>query len=209
MDEGEIHEGDKAEKKSEIKTAFYKELLYIFLGTLLFFILINQKGSLRLVSGAGFLFALYHLILIIRASPEIIDKFFPSKYTSEKVTKSYDRFMYYASPTFFFLSLIFLVTEMRGIDNTLSGINLFWKAGSVGLLMAIILTGIIKKSRPSVYFQSKRRFAVNFGLFIGFFLFGAASANFINHTFYGKIETCSDYRVIRKSINVRTKSHYL
>jgi hypothetical protein len=194
---------------SDIGSALLKEFLYIFLGVLLFAIFIKEQGPLRFISGAGFLFALYHLILIIRSAPEIVNELFPPKYSSEKRAPPFHRFIYYAATTFFFLSMLFLVTETKRIDNTFNGMKLFWIGSFIGIMLAILLTVMIKKINPSVYYDGKRRFVIHFGLFLGFFLFGSASANFINHAFSDKGESWHEYRIAHKSINSRTRSHYL
>jgi hypothetical protein len=195
---------------SEIKLLFFKKLLYICLGLLPLFFLINQAGPLRLVAGAGVLFALYQIILLIALSPIIVEEFFPSKHLIETNTKPFDRFISYACPVFFFLSAIFLVSEIREIDNTFHGTKLFWIAGGLGVLLAIILTAIIRKTNPSVYFEGNRRFTVHFSIFLGFFLLIPALANFINRTYSNDRETCSEYRVSRKDTGgARNKGYYL
>ena len=186
-------------RSNNIRKVFFKRLFFIFLGILPLFILGNEKGPIRYIAGAGFLFSLYQLIGIIYASQSIVDDFFPPKINSEKITKPFDRKLYYFSNYYFGGSLLFLIFEIRKIDNTISGTQLFWRAGFIGMIMATILTLILKKTNPSVFYLSSRRYVVYFGLFVGSFLFVPSSASFINHFFSEKESTCKNYKIIRKS----------
>lgn len=114
--------------------------------------------------------------------------------------------MYSFSPVFFFVTSAFLIFEGRRIDNTLNGMKLFWIAGFSGIGIATILTIILKMTNPSVYYESKRRFAVNFGLFVGFFLLLPAAASFVNHYFADDIVICKSYLVERKNTGGRGSS---
>lgn len=129
----------------------------------------------------------------------IVDDFFPPKIEFEKKVKPFDKFIFYFSNYFFGASLIFMLFEIRKIDNTILGTQLFWKSGFIGILIALIITLIIKRTNPSVYHLSSRRYVVYFGLFIGFFLFTIAFSSFINHFFCDKTISCKDYEIKRKS----------
>jgi hypothetical protein len=138
--------------------------------------------------------------MIISLSQFIADDFFPPKVPFEIKTKPFDRFMYYFSGVIFFLSLVFLVFEIKRIDNTLNGTRLFWIAGFSGIGVAIVLTIILKITTPSVYYESRRRITVHLSLFLGFFLLLPATASFINHYFAGETITCKNYVIERKSL---------
>lgn len=183
---------------SELRKDFYKKLLYIGVCTIPIIIFADYKGSFRLVPLPFFLFGMYQLIQIIGLSQLIIDDFFPPKTQYENKVKPFDKFVYYFSSTLFFVGLISLIFEIRNFDNTINGIKLFWTSGFVGVLFAILLTFVLKIKFPSVYFESKRRYTVHFGLFIGFFLLSTAVTSFINHYFSDNLKTCKNYVINRK-----------
>jgi hypothetical protein len=204
-----------ATKKKKIepfgmKKEFYKRLLYIGLCIIPLVLFGDEKGSLRLVPLPFFLIGMYNLLLIISLSQLIIDDFFPPKVLFEKVAKPFDKFIYYFSFALFFISLVFLILEIRKIDNTINGTQLFWRAGFVGIALAILVTIILKITNPSVYFESKRRYVVHFGIFVGLFLLTSATANFINH-FYAKTdEFCKNYTILEKGTSgSRSKAHFI
>ncbi|MBW4362742.1 hypothetical protein [Flavobacterium taihuense] len=185
-------------QNSEIRRDFYKRLLYIGICIIPIIIFADNKDEFRLVPLPFFLFAMYQLLQIIALSQLIIDDFFPPKIVSERKTKPFDKFVYYFSNTLFFVGLLSQIFEIRKFDNTINGTKLFWIAGCVGITFAIILTVILKTKFPSVYYESKRRYTVHFGLFIGLFLFTSASTGFVNHSFSDGIKTYKNYKIQRK-----------
>ena len=149
-------------------------------------------------------------MLLIGMSQFIVDDFSPPKTVYETKTTPFDKFMYYFSAVFFCIAAVFLVFEIRRIDNTLNGMKLFWVAGFSGIGVATILTILLKWKTPSVYHESKRRYAIHFGLFVGFFLLLPAIASFTNHYFAKETVTCKNYPVDRKSMGgKRNQSSWL
>ncbi len=194
----------------DIRKNFYKRLLYIGLGVIIFLLFMNESGPLRFVGGVGFCLALYNLLLVVGMSLYIVDDFFPPKTYNEKRAKPFDKFMYYFASGLFGFGMLFLVFELKTIDNTLNGVTLFWRAGGCGVGVAVLVTVLLKLLTPSVYDESKRRYMVHFGLFVGLFLLAAALGSFINHRFADNQETCVNYTVIRKGTGgKRNKSSYL
>ncbi|SHF73031.1 hypothetical protein SAMN05444377_11727 [Flavobacterium fontis] len=199
---------NKTNQTSEIRKDFYKKLLYIGLCILPILLFADNKGVFRLVPLPFFLFGMYQLIQIIGQSQLIIDDFFPPKTHYEMTTKPFDHFVYYFSSTLFIVGLIGLMFEIRKFDNTINGIKLFWTAGLVGVLIAIILTVILKTGFPSVYYESKRRYTVHFGLFVGLFLLSTAVAGFVNHHFADQSTFYKKYAIIRKSTSSGRSTEY-
>ena len=193
---------------SEIRKNFYKRLLYIGICIIPIIIFADNNGKFRLVPLPFFLFGIYQLISIIQQSIFIIDDFFPPKTVFEKKTKYFDKFLYYFASTLFFVGLILLTFEIRYFDNTINGLRLFWIGGFVGIGLAIISTIMLKLFQPSVYDESKRRYTVHFGLFIGFFLLTAALTGFINHHYADPINFCKKYQLKSKSINSGKSTEY-
>lgn len=193
-----------------MRKEFYKRLLYIGLCIIPIVLFGDEKGTFRLVPLPFFLIGMYNLLLIISLSPFIIYDFFPPKVTFEKVAKPFDKFLYYFSSALFFTSLVFLLFEIRKIDNTINGTQLFWRAGFAGIALAILLTIILKITNPSVYFENKRRYTVHFGLFVGMFLLTAASTSFINHFYAATDKSYKNYTIIRKGTSgSRNKEHFI
>ncbi|OUL63222.1 hypothetical protein [Flavobacterium sp. AJR] len=200
----------KKNKPFEIRKEFYRRFLYIGLCIIPIFLFGDEKGTFRLVPLPFFLVGMYNLLLIVSFSQLIIDDFFPPKIAFEKTAKPFDKFIYYFSSALFFASLVFLLFEIRKIDNTINGTQLFWRAGFAGIALAILLTIILKITNPSVYFESKRRYTVHFGLFVGLFLFTAASTSFINHFYATTDKSCKNYTIIRKGTSgSRNKEHFI
>ncbi|MCV9931085.1 hypothetical protein OIU80_02220 [Flavobacterium sp. LS1R47] len=193
-----------------MRKEFYKRLLYIALCIIPIVVFGNDKGTFRLVPLPFFLIGMYNLLLIVSFSQLIIDDFFPPKIAFEKVAKPFDKFMYYFSSALFFGSLVFLIFEIRKIDNTINGTQLFWRAGFAGIALAILVTIILKITNPSVYFESKRRYVVHFGLFVGLFLLTAATTSFINHFYASTTKSCKNYTILEKGTSgSRKREHFI
>ncbi|SHG26773.1 hypothetical protein SAMN05443549_10356 [Flavobacterium fluvii] len=199
----------KPKQTFEIRKIFYKRLLYIGICIIPIIIFADNKETFRLVPLPFFLFGMYQLIQIIGLSQLIVDDFFPPKTLYEKTTKPFDKFIYYFSFTLFFIGLISLTFEIRNFDNTINGTKLFWTAGFTGIAIAIIVTIILKLTRPSIYYESKRRYTVHFGFFVGLFLISTSLTGFVNHHFADNIKICKKYIIERKSTsNGRTSNEY-
>lgn len=202
-----INRTERAET-SAIRKDFYKRLFYITLCIIPIVFFADNKGAFRLVPLPFFLFGMYQIIQIIGLSQLIIDDFFPPKTFFEKKVKPFDKFIYYFSSTIFFIGLLFLIFEIRNFDNTINGTKLFWTSGLAGIVIASILTLILKLITPSVYYESKRRYTVHLGLFIGLFLTSTSVAGFVNHhyaypTIFRKI-----YKIERKSTSSGKSTEY-
>lgn len=198
----------KPKHTPEIRKFFYKRLLYIGICIIPIIIFADDKGTFRLVPLPFFLFGMYQLIQIIGLSQLIVDDFFPPKTLYEKTTKPFDKFIYYFSFILFFIGLISLIFEIRNFDNTINGTKLFWTAGLIGIAIAIIVTIILKLTRPSVYYESKRRYTVHFGFFVGLFLLSTSLTSFVNHHFADNIKICKKYIIERKSTSSGRRTEY-
>ncbi|WP_163411555.1 hypothetical protein [Flavobacterium ajazii] len=193
-----------------MRKIFYRKLFYIGLCIIPITLFADNKGIFRLVPLPFFLFGMYQLMQIVALSQIIIDDFFPPKNSFEKITKPFDKFVYYFSSTLFFISLLCLIFEITNFDNTINGTRLFWTAGFVGILIAILLTAVLKIKFPSVYYESKRRYVVHFGLFVGFFLLSAAVAGFVNHHYADSDKIYKRFTIISKGISGgRSKEYYI
>jgi hypothetical protein len=197
-------------KISEVRKEFYKRLLYIFLGIIPILLLFENNGPERYIGLAGFLFSMYQFIITIIMSQQILDDFFPPKTTFELKTKPFDKFIYYFAMTLFFCGIVFLIFEIHIIDNTVNGATFFWQSALIGFALASIITIILKLTKPSVYYESNRRYSVHFGFFVGFFLLTPAMSSFVNHNFAEITENCKTYEIVRKSTGGRrNKSSWL
>ena len=129
--------------------------------------------------------------------------FFHRRNNGRSKPKAFDNLVYRFATILFFAGMVFELFEIRRIDNTIGGTKLFWICGFVGVLIAGVVTAILKLKSPSVYFESSRRYTVHFGLFIGFFLITPATGSFVNHYFSDNKSDCREYEVIRKSTGGR------
>ncbi len=195
---------------NSIRKDFYKRLMYIVLCAIPLWILAEEKPPLSYIALLFFLYGMYQVIMIVSLSQLIIDSFFPPVICIETKIKPFDRFMYYFASVFFFTSLVFLLFEMRRFENTLGGTNLFWKAGLLGIATASLITIIIKRTNPSVYFESKRRYTVHFGIFVGCFFWSASIGSFINLFYAEPSINTKEFVLKRKSTGGKSNSsHWL
>lgn len=208
MSKNRFNKQTRNNQTSEIRKDFYKRLFYIGLCIIPIIIFAGNKGTFRLIPLPFFLFGIYQFIQIIGQLQFIIDDFFPPKTFCENTTKSFDKFVYYFSSTLFFIGIICLIFEIKNFDNTINGTKLFWIAGLIGIGFATILTIILKLTKPSIYYESKRRFTVHFGLFIGLFLISTALTGFINHSYADKIKICNKYTIERKGTSSGRSTEY-
>lgn len=210
MSNRKFNKQNRANQTSGIREDFYKRLFYIALCIIPLLIFADTKGTFRLLPLAFFLIGMYQVIQIIALSQLIIDDFFPPKLNFEKTVKPFDKFVYHFSSTLFFVGLLCQIFEIRNFDNTINGTKFFWIAAIIGILLAIILTVVLKTKFPSVYFESKRRYTVHFGLFLGFFLIIPAILGFINHHFADINKNCKHYLITRKGIGgSRSKEYFI
>lgn len=189
----------KKKENSEIRKEFYRRLLYIGLSIIPIWLIGDEMGIVRFIGLLFLMIIAVQVLFIIKESVQIVDDFFPPKVSYEKEVKPFDKYVENFVGGFFFTGLIFQIFEIEKIDNTIDGIELFWNSAFIGLLLAVLITAILKKIQPSVYHESKRRYTVYFGLFIGMFLWVTAATNFINHYYAEEVVTCTSYTISRKS----------
>jgi uncharacterized membrane protein len=183
---------------AETKQKFYKHLGYLVLSLLGLFLFKNAKPPGSYVALLFFLSAFFLLRIIILNSNLILDSFFRPKNFQEESPKSFDTFMFHFANAFFVTSIAALIFQIRQLAFTLNGSSFFWKSGGIGLLIALFVTMLLLKFRPSVYFNSKRRFAVHGGLFLGFFLITPAIASYINLAYAHEEANCKNELVLQK-----------
>jgi hypothetical protein len=118
---------------------------------------------------------------------------------SKTKVKPFDNFMYWLTMAFFSAGIVFLLFEIRTLENTVGGFNFFWAYALLGVFMFIVITAVLKIVRPSVYADSNRSFSVHGGLFLGFFLFLPSAASCVNHHFCSATMACRVYKIERKS----------
>lgn len=200
----------KTKETSEIKKDFYNRLFFILLATFPLIILANENGFLRFIAGAAFLLILYQLIMILSLSPRLIDEFFPPKKISENETKVIDKYIYYCASFSWFIALIFLIFEIKTIDNTIDGTKLFWISAGVGILFFTLIITILKLFYTSVFDIGQRRYMIYAGFFIACFLFFPSASSFINHYFSEKKTQEKIYKISDKgSGGTRYKEYHI
>ncbi|WP_343688681.1 hypothetical protein [Chitinophaga sp.] len=193
---------------AEIRKDFYKRIFYIGLCIIPIVLFIDRKGSFRFLLLPFLVIGMYQLIVIVVSSRDITDDFFPLKASSEKTIRLLDKVIPGITTILFFVGLIFLIFEIEIFDNTIYGTRLFWMGGSVGIVLAIILTILLKLLRPGIYDESGSRYTVYYGLFIGLFLTTSALTGFINHHFAIPTTFCKKYVIARKSISTGRHTEY-
>lgn len=199
----------KPKTTSLLKTDFYKNSLVILACAFGIYFLRNESGPLRFLVVGLMLMILYRLIFLIQSAPEILEEFFPPKVEFEVETKPFDRIVYKTSSYFFFLSMIMMLFQIRRIDNTIHGINLFFKFGLYGALFGFIVLYILKLISSTIYDTGNRRFAITFISIVGFFLVTAATASFVNYNFPKEKPKSSTYLIKRKSLGGKRNNDHL
>jgi hypothetical protein len=195
---------------TDIRKEFFKRLGFIGLGIIPILILANNKGPERFIALAGFLFCIYNFIRIISKIQLIVDDFNPPKIKDTTPATSFEKIIYYTSMVLFFGGLVFEIFEISNIDNTIDGLKLFWTFAFIGLLLATVITIILKVFKPSVYYESNRRLSVHLGLFVGFFLICPAFACFINQRLADDKTMIEEYTILEKgSSSTRNQEYYL
>jgi len=155
--------------------------------------------ELRFVALGGFLIAIYGIIKLVVNSEAILFHYFPTKHKREKKPKKGDKRIENASGFVFLIGIIFLIFRIVPLDNTIGGLQLFFYSAGLGFLLGIGIVLIIKLLRPSVFYDSSRRLGVILSFGLGFGMFFAASASFIN-------EKKADTDLLTKEVEIVTKS---
>jgi hypothetical protein len=182
-----------------------------FLGGLIPIALVwERKGIERFVGLIGLIICLFQIVAMFSMLQLLLDEFFPPKTYDKTRTNKFNKFIYYFSGFFFFSGIIFEIFQIRKIDNTIGGLNLFWKAGFIGIIISIILLLIFKKISPTIYDESERRISILASFILGSFIFSPAFASFINHYYSTDKIECKNYNIRSKSIGgKRNKSSWL
>ncbi len=192
-----------------LKQEFFRRLVYIIICAIPIFIMANEKSWLRFIVLVFFIVAISQVITLVQLSPLIIDAFFPPKTNSEKEPTKFNKFIYPFSSFFVFFSLILLIFEIRNLENTFLGTKFFWNYGLIGIGIAIITTLFLIKFSPETFNESKRRYTVVFGTFVGLFLITPSISSFLNHYYSNNEIKCNYYKIIRKSSGNKTYSIYV
>jgi hypothetical protein len=182
-----------------IRKDFFRRLAFIGLGLVPIVLLWENKGPERFVALAGFLLAAFNVIIIVQSLQVIVDDFSPPKRHYETKTKPFDKFVYYSAAVLFGAGILLGILEIPRIDNTIDGASLFWIYSGVGVALAAVITMVLKKVSPSIFFESSRRLTVYFGLFLGLSLAVPFTASFTNGHFSATSTECREYTILRKS----------
>lgn len=193
---------------SELRKKALKYLLYILLGVIIIISVANNTGPERYIALFGFLLSLSNLIRIIIVSQALIDDFFPPK--GEGQTKFGDKLIYWLNLMLFFGGAVWLIIELKWIDNTIDGLRLSLQFSGLGLLIGIVLILILKVFRASVFYESSRRYSVYFSALLGLAMLTPAVASSVNRNVGAKESECYEYPLVRKNkSNSRSESSYI
>ncbi len=194
---------------SYVRAEFYKHLKFLLFGVIPILIVWEQEGPAKLIGFAGFLFSIYHLVIIIYMSQFIVDDFFPPKTVFESKSKLCDKIIYALVMILFFVTLIFLIFEIKIMENTINSMTMFWQSALIGIGIATLITVLLKYFFPSVYYESSRRFTVHSGLFLSLFFLTPASASYINYKQAEVRTKCAEYEIVEKSKGPKKKNSWL
>ena len=116
----------------------------------------------------------------------------------EELRKPFDEFLCYYATCLWFGGLIFLIFEIKPIENTIHGLKLVGFAGLFGFFLAIRTTMELKKMYSSVYQAIDSRLTMYFGVFVGSFFLTLCTASILNSTFATKNKIASIYTIQSK-----------
>lgn len=102
----------------------------------------------------------------------------------------------YLAIAFVIASALLLALEGNAIKNTIGGEKLFWYSAIVGVIIALLLRLLLKKS---IVAAEKNGQAIGSALIVGMFIFCPVVASFINRTFSNAPVTCSQHPLLSKS----------
>ncbi len=186
-------------KISETRMEFYKRLFYMSLGIIPILFLYDNKGPERFLALAGFVFSTYHLIKILISLHNIVDDFYPPKAAFEFRTGTFETVIFYFSIALLFTSIACFYSELTNLDNTVHGLKLFLISALVSIALTIVITTILKKIKPTIYYESNRRITIYSGFFIGLVLLLPAAACLINRKFASGNSNCEVYVIQKKA----------
>ena len=108
----------------------------------------------------------------------------------------------------FFAGLVFEISQIWVLNNTIHGQVFFIQYALFGLGIATAVALLLQWIIPSVYDESDLRYTLCFGLFLGFPLFVPALASYINHSRLHSTEQCTTYTIKQKSIGGRNNARH-
>ena len=182
----------------------------IVFGLLLIAPFFNETSWLRFVALAGFILVIINLIWFVRNSEEILYDIFPTKHKREKKPEFRDQIWQHISVVLFGGGLIFLVFQMKSIENIIEE-SKFWKTFAlIGFVIGIVSLFLLRLYRWSVFRESRRRYAVIVNFVLGSMCATTAIASYVNSA-YAKLDVVkSEYIVNEKSSGgTRMKAYWI
>ncbi len=115
-----------------------------------------------------------------------------------------------ASLLFILLGLILTWLQWNNMSKTEYGTGLYWIGGITGILVAILLTKLLKKIKPSLYENSQVANTIHFSVYAGFLLIFGGLCILLNSSFAIKNETCKEYPLVRRETrSEKTGRHFI
>ena len=185
-------------------------LVLILIGIALIYSVFNEKSYLRFIAIVGIFIVLNSFIKLVKNSEEILFIFFPTKTIREEKPKFKDKIWQHFAMILFFCGLIFLIFEIKNLENTFDE-NIIWKTvGLGGIGIAIIFLIILNKIRPTIFDESGRRYSVIFGFIFGISALCISLTSFVNRKYSNKNIVTEKYLISKKSIGgKRNQIHWL
>ena len=106
------------------------------------------------------------------------------------------KYILYLAIAFIIASALLLASEGRIIKNTIGGEKLFWYSAIAGVIIALLLRLVLKKS---IVAAEKNGQAISSALIVGMFIFCPVAASSINRTFSNAPVLCNQYPLLSKS----------
>jgi len=184
-----------SKKKKEILIHFVQ----ILFGVLVIIPLLDETSWLRFLAFGGFLIIVINVIWFVKNSEEILYDIFPSRSIREKKPKFKDKIWGHISSVLFIVGLIVLVFQMGNIENMIEESD-FWKKNAlIGFCFSLLSLFLLNKFRPSVFYESGRRYTVIFGFLVGLTALIISGFSFLNINYASAEIVESNYTIRSKS----------
>ncbi|WP_299680236.1 hypothetical protein [uncultured Dokdonia sp.] len=185
-----------------------KLLLQITIGLGIIIPFLYTTSVFRFVALAGFVIMAHGVISLLRRSDAIIFHYFPTKYKKEPNPTFGDKIFEHIGVGLFGLGLFSLIFRIIPLDNTIEGLELFFRASGIGFVLGLLIAFIIKIIRPSVFYDNRRRLGIISGYSLGLAMLFATLASYINERKANDTIIKKDVEIVSKSSNTRKKDAY-
>ena len=153
------------------------------------------------------MFVIYNIIQLLGTVPTVIDTLLPQRITASNKAGKYDKFYSLVSGIYFVASILFLTIEIKNIENTFDGVNLFWLYTLIGFIISLIIIQLLKFT-PIIYSKTNIKYGFYFCLIFGSIALASSTASYLNFNYANQSVDCTTYFIEELSISSGDKPEY-